>query len=197
MTTPTYFRPFVLRPVVSDGDLRSTHRTAYASYCYIRRKPDFDRFGPMPQQWAARSDLVATGRISPTHTPSWARCGPQIWKDADASVPSNRRSEAAAFHGVLSLPLDQDANTWKYLVEKFCTERLADYGMIADWAIHFKCGTLLPHAHLLITARGWRKDRCSGRRNALWFGSPASVRAAERDWLALSGLAPTQNFSFP
>lgn len=197
MTTTTYYRPLVLRPVVSDGILRGTHRTAYASYCYIRREPDADRFGPMPQNWATRGDLVATGRISPAHAPVWAQSGPQIWKDADASVLLHSLKEAAAFHAVLSLPPSGDACTWQYLVGKFCTERLADFGMIADWAIHFKYGKILPHAHLLVTARSWRKDRLPGSRNSSWFASQASVRAAERDWFALSGLHPTPNFTYP
>ena len=191
MTVTTYFRPFNLRPVVSEGLLRATHRTAFASYCYIRREPDTDRFGPMPQEWANRADLIATGREYPVQTPIWARSGSKIWKDADNSIAPHRLSEAAALHIVLSLPKGEEASDWEYLIKKYCIEHLARQGMITDWAIHYKPEDVLPHAHLLVTARSWRNDRSSGQRHPRWLKTQQAIRTAERAWIDISGLLPT------
>ena len=190
MNSTTYLRPFNLRPVCAAGEKRATHRTAYASYCYIRREPDADRFGSMPQEWAQRGDLVATGRVHPAQTPAWARSGPDIWLQADASITPLRVLEASAFHIVLSLPPEREEE-WQHLVETFCIDELASRGMISDWAIHHKPGQISPHAHLLVTARSWRRDRAPGRRHPRWFASEEAVRAAERAWIVLSGLRPT------
>lgn len=194
MTNNTYFRPFNLRPVVAVSKLRATHRTAYASYCYIRREPDTDMYGPMPQEWGARGDLVATGRIHPAQTPAWARSGPKIWKDADASVTPHHLTEAAAFHLVLSLPPSMDVGEWVDLIETFGTEHIANQGMIADWAIHYKPNEIAPHAHLLVTARSWRTDRNPGRQHPRWFASATAIRAAELGWIDISGLRPVPGF---
>lgn len=190
----TYFQPFNLRPVIAENALRATHRTAYASYCYMRRQPDTDRYGPMPREWATRGDLVATGRVHPAQTPAWARSGPKIWQDADNSVFPHRLEEAVAFHIVLTLPPSDDLSEWQYLIETFATESLADYGMIADWAIHYKPRDIAPHAHLLVTARSWRRDRSPGRKHARWLASAEAVRAAELAWIAISGLRPMARF---
>lgn len=197
MTNNTYFRPFNLRPVVAESTLRVTHRTAYASYCYIRRKPDTDIYGPMPEEWATRGDLVATGRIHPAQTPAWARSGPKIWKDADASVFPHRLNEATALHIVLTLPPTEEASVWEYLIETFGSEQIAGHGMIADWAIHNKPSDIAPHAHLLVTARSWRTDRNPGQQHPRWFASAAAVRAAERAWIDISGLRPVPGFFAP
>lgn len=196
MTDNTYFSPFNFRPVVAENKLRATHRTAYASYCYIRREPDTDMYGPMPQEWAMRGDLVATGRIHPAQTLAWARSGPKIWKDADASVTPFHLTEAAAFHIVISLPPSEDAGEWVDLIETFGSENITNQGMIADWAIHYKPDVIAPHAHLLVTARSWRADRNPGRRHPNWFASPEAVREAELAWIDISGLRPTPSI-FP
>lgn len=194
MTNNTYFRPFNCRPVVADSTLRATHRTAYASYCYIRRTPDADAYGPMPKEWATRGDLVATGRIHPAQTPAWARSGPKIWKDADASVYPHRLTEAAASHIVLSLPPSMEASDWVDLIEMFGTEHMADHGMIADWAIHYNPEQIAPHAHLLVTARSWRADRNPGRKHPRWLASREAIRKAELAWIDISGLRPSSSF---
>jgi hypothetical protein len=191
MITTSHLRPFNLRPVVCAGESRATHRSAFASYCYIRREPDADRFGRMPQEWASRGDLIATGRVHPAQTPGWARSGPQIWKEADASVTPQRVMEAAAFHIVLSLPPELNASDWQHMVEDFCIQDLASRGMIADWAIHHKPGEIAPHAHLIVTARSWRHERAPGRRHPRWFPSDEAVRAGERAWIRISGLRPS------
>ena len=195
MTNNTYFRPFNFRPVIAENKLRATHRTAYASYCYIRREPDTDMYGPMPQEWATRGDLVAAGRIHPAQTPAWARSGPKIWKDADASVTPYHLTEAAAFHIVLSLPPSEDAGEWVDLIETFGSENITNQGMIADWAIHYKPDVIAPHAHLLVTARGWRADRNPGRQHPRWFANATAIRAAELAWIDISGLRPSPSFN--
>lgn len=191
MNTTSHLRPFNLRPVCSTGEKRMTHRSAYASYCYIRREPDSDHFGAMPKEWALRGDLVTTGRVHPAQTPGWARSGPQIWKEADASITPQRVMEAAAFHIVLALPPQLDESEWQHMIEDFCIVELACRGMIVDWAIHYKPDQIAPHAHLLVTARSWRHDRAPGRRHPRWFPNEEAVRAAERAWIRISGLRPS------
>ncbi len=197
MTNNTYFRPSNFRPVVAESTLRATHRTAYASYCYIRREPDTDRYGPMPQEWATRGDLVATGRIHPAQTLAWARSGPKIWKDADASVTQYHLTEAAAFHIVLSLPPSEDAGEWVHLIETFGSKHITNQGMIADWAIHYKPDEIAPHAHLLVTARSWRVDRNPGQQHSQWFANATAIRAAELGWIGISGLRPISGLLAP
>ena len=194
MTNNTYFRPFNFRPVIAENNLRATHRTAYASYCYIRREPDADAYGPMPREWATRGDLIVTGRIHPAQTPAWARSGPKIWKDADASVTPHLLAEAAASHIVVTLPPSEDASGWQHLIEKFCFGNFANLGMITDWAIHHKPDEIAPHAHLLVTARSWRADRNPGRRHTGWLASPEAIRTAKRAWIDVSGLRPVASF---
>ncbi|MGL5839321.1 MAG: MobA/MobL family protein [Sphingorhabdus sp.] len=189
------FRPFSCRPVIAASKHRATHRTAYASYCYIRREPDVDAYGPMPSEWAERGDLVATGRTHPAQTPAWARSGPRIWKEADTSITPHTAGEAAAFHIVLSLPTSEDASGWQYLVETFCSERLAALGMAVDWAIHFKPDEIAPHAHLLVTARYWRRDRTPGRAHPRWLAGENAVRTAELAWIELAGLKEQSMFA--
>lgn len=195
MKPPAIFRPFNCCPIVADHKLRATHRTAYASYCYIRREPDTDQYGPMPQEWATRGDLVAVGRVHPAQTPSWARTGPRIWKEADASITAHTAGEAAAYHIVISLPSSEDAERWQSLIETFCAERLADFGMIADWAIHHNPDEVAPHAHLLVTARYWRTDRTPGRLHPRWLKGEKAVRAAELAWIELAGLKTQSMFA--
>lgn len=195
MNNMSHFTLFNLRPVVCSGEMRVTHRTAFASYCYIRREPDADRFGRMPEEWATRGDLVTSGRVHPAQTPAWARSGPEIWKQADASITPQRVLEAAAFHVVLSLPADLDASDWEHLVQTFCIQELTNRGMIVDYAIHHIPGQTAPHAHLLVTARSWRRDRAPGRRHPRWFPSQEAVRAAERAWISIAGLRPTIGFT--
>ena len=195
MVNITYFRPCNIRPVIAENTLRATHRTAYASYCYMRREPDTDRYGPMPKEWATRGDLVITGRVCPAQTPAWARSGPKIWKDADASVFPHCLDQAAASHIVLTLPPHEDTSLWEHLIKKFGTEHLADHGMIADWAIHHKPDEIAPHAHLLVTARSWRTYRAPGRRHPRWLANPEAIRTAELAWIDISGLRPIASFS--
>jgi hypothetical protein len=194
MTANHHHRPFTFRPICHAGEMRMTHRTAYASYCYILRTPEADRFGVMPREWSTRGDLVVSGREHPAQTPAWAKAGPQIWQEADASITDARIGEAAAFHIVLSLPRDQDAENWQHLVEEFCRDVLCPKGMVADWAIHFLPGQIEPHAHLVVTARTWRRDRNPGRRHPRWFTTQEAILAAERQWIRISGAKPLGRF---
>ena len=83
------------------------------------------------------------------------------------------------------------------IIETFGTEHIANQGMIADWAIHYKPNEIAPHAHLLVTARSWRSDRNPGRQHPRWFASAASIRAAELGWIDISGLRPVPCFLAP
>ena len=69
--------------------------------------------------------------------------------------------------------------------------------MIADWAVHYKPGEVLAHAHLLVTARSWRSDRSSGRRHPRWMVTQQAIRAAKRACIDISGLRPTSSFVLP
>jgi hypothetical protein len=151
----------------------------------------------MPHEWATRGDLVATGRIHPAQTLAWARSGPKIWRDADASVTPYHLTEAAAFHLVLSLPPSIETDEWVDLIETFGSAHIANQGMIADWAIHHKPDEIAPHAHLLVTARSWRTDRNPGRQHPRWFPSATAIRAAELAWIDISGLRPVPSFAVP
>ena len=151
----------------------------------------------MPQEWATRGDLVATGRIHPAQTPAWARSGPKIWKDADASVTPYHLTEAAAFHIVLSLPSSEDAGEWVHLIETVGSKHITNQGMIADWAIHYKPDEIAPHAHLLVTARSWRVDRNPGQQHPRWFANATAIRAAELGWIDVSGLRPISGLLAP
>ncbi len=65
--------------------------------------------------------------------------------------------------------------------------------MIADWAVHYKPGEVLAHAHLLVTERSWRSVRSPGRGHPRWLVTQQAIRAAKRAWIDISGLRPTSS----
>jgi hypothetical protein len=82
---------------------------------------------------------------------------------------------------------------WRRLLEKYLEQHFTTKGMIVDWAIHARpakgAGWLTPpHAHLLVTAAGWRHDRRQGLLHPNWCRGDSTRRRMEQSWLAMSRL---------
>lgn len=195
-------RPFNARPICAAGrESRSadgpyaTHYTATASWLYINRQSGADRFGPVPDGYVQRGDLVATGRCHPLKLPSRLRSGDAVWRDADDAAALEGAQGIAATHIVADLPRDADPKRWEWLVEQYVYRHLVDKGMIVDWAIHQPKGVEggapgIPHVHLLATARFWRPTGRFGARHWQWLASADQVRTAEDDWFRSTGMRP-------
>jgi hypothetical protein len=200
-------RPFVIRYVAAasaeDGKPRyAAHRTAAASYCYIRREAGHDRFGPTPKVWLdKRPDLVATGRrISKTRVPERLRDGITIWQEADAAVAHLRDNEVVAAHIVASLPGNCVPENWEERVAEFMDDQFVYLGMVADYAIHAlrnEDGSwkIRPHLHMLVSLRCWRDDQYKGRRQRTWLISRDHERILEDAWANLTGLRAASHFA--
>lgn len=201
--TPTIqnLRPFNVRWIIRDGesihgeDRRATHRTAACNYRYIMRQNGVDEFGPTPD-FASRGDLLATGRIAPWPGLKEPYAGIAVWEAADEAARYRRPKSPTAIHAVGSLPEDGNPGSWRNIIAEVCEPLLAGRGMIVDWAIHclpdgangFK---IKPHAHLLISARSWRRDRDPGAPRSLWLGSKAMADRLGNSWFAATKLYPT------
>lgn len=192
--------PFNARPVCAAGrESRSTegpystHYTATASYFYINRIAGSDRFGPVPDAYLLRSDLVAAGRCHPQKMPPRLRSGDTLWREADAAAAIEGPRAITATHIVADLPSDADPARWAWLVEQYAYRHLVDKGMIVDWAIHHSKGGNspgLPHVHLLATARFWRPVGRFGSRHWQWLANADQIRTAEDDWFRVLDTRP-------
>lgn len=136
---------------------------------YINRLAGEYRFGKVPDGYIGRGDLVENGHCHPIQKTAPAyREGDLIWREADSAAAREGPAAVSATHIVGDLP-GGDAETWSYLVERFCYQHLVSLGMVADWAVHHKLGangqpSTHPHVHILCTARFWRNNGRHGER---------------------------------
>lgn len=190
-------RPFTIVPavhqsrIVNGSEDRQTWRSAVANRLYITRKTGHDLFGPTPAIPAEKmNDLGEHGRRGPIGCDSLAVAGMELWRKADDAAAIDRPELPVCFHAVGWLPLGMDDAGWRNIIHAFCDDVLVRNGMVADWAVHRRpdeqgSWAVPPHAHLIITARGWRPERNPGRRNAAWLGSISNIKAASDAWLRL------------
>ena len=190
-------RPFsivaaVHQPRTIEGvEQRRTFRSAVANRLYTTRESGRDLFGPTPAISPEKmGDLGEHGRRGPLGCDVPALAGIELWRKADEAAAIDRPELPVAFHAIAWLPLRLEPDGWRNLIFAFCDDVLVRNGMVADWAVHRRpdgqgSWAVPPHAHLIITARGWRPERNPGRRNAAWFGSNASLKAAEDQWQSL------------
>jgi MobA/MobL family len=203
---PRAIRPFVVRYVAAacadDGKPRyAAHRTAAASYFYIRREIGRDRFGKTPKAWLdKRPDLGSTGRrISKTRVPERLRSGIALWQEADAAVANLGVDEVVAAHIVASLPEDYEPEVWDDRIAAFIDDQFVYKGMVVDFAIHAlrsEDGSwkIWPHIHMLVSLRCWRDDQYKGRRQRSWLISRDQERVLEDAWADLTGLRAASHF---
>lgn len=196
-----YTRPFNLRYVVRDrgerytDELTRTHRTAKANWLYIRRRHGIDELGPVPN-WADRDDLVDHGRCAPSRASNPALDGVALWEQSDRHAQLKRPDEPTCAHAVGSLPLGQDPDAWRNLIEGFAEDHLISQGMVVDWAVHHREGTegrpdILPHVHLLITTRVFDPAHAEvGRIRQNWLRTGNARKALAEKWWAHTGLYP-------
>lgn len=201
MTTLYHDRPFNLRYAVRQRserytpELLRTHRTAKASWLYIRRQHGIDTFGPTPD-WSMRDDLVAFGRCAPARANDPALDELGLWERADRQASEIRPDEPVCAHAVGSLPLNEDLAGWRSIIEGFCEDYLTSQGMVVDWAVHHRDAvdgqpTIMPHVHLLITMRVFdRAHPDVGRVRQNWLRTDKARKALAEKWWARTGLYP-------
>ena len=181
-------RPISTRGLISmSGDRRATLAGACANYLYITRQRGQDARGVV--DYRNRDDLVASGLELPSHHPVWAEEPGRIWRELDASTQGAAPDAVRAWHIVVTLPDALQGPEWAPMVRSFARNTLVARGPAVEWAIHAKhnaaSGWLIrPHAHLLMTTRGWKHNASFGQSIPAWHG--AAVRSAiHADWLAV------------
>lgn len=202
MNTLHAMRPFVIRPVIlaADNPKRATFRTATCNYLYLIRSPgSHDIFGPTPDFSGRLDELVASGRAAPVRGHHDKLAGQRLWREADRLAHEIRPGEPAAWHIVGSLPCGLDPAEWREIVIAFCEDLLVPRGMITDWAIHFRPEAedrpmVLPHVHLLVTARGWDSARKLGSvMDGFLRSHSAHIRHADA-WYERTEMYPAPGF---
>ena len=178
------------------------YKTAVANVAYIwRDSAPTDRFGPLPAAFAQRRfELRSAGLILPGSAPLWAAQDYAVWAEADAATFATGDPTAiAGWHMVLGIPDRVPAAAWRGLITSFVERELAAKGRVTAWAIHALAGEdgwiIAPHAHLIVTARGWRHDARHGRRGVGSIGSWGGQRGLELAWRRACMSAPTLLFS--
>jgi hypothetical protein len=196
-----HHRPFNLRYVVCQRcerytpELLRTHRTAKASWLYIRRQHGIDTFGPTPD-WSKRTDLAGFGRCAPARANDPALDGIALWERADAHAAEIRPDEPVCAHVVGSLPLGGDVAGWRTIIEGFAEDFLVSQGMVVDWAVHYRDEegnqpAILPHVHMLITMRAYDRSHPDvGRVRQNWLRTEKARKALAEKWWARTGLYP-------
>lgn len=186
-------RPVSIRPISAyglatmSGDRRATHVGAYANYVYITRQRGQDIRGVI--DYRHRGDLVACGLELPPSHPAWAGEPGRIWREVDAVCENIPADAVRAWHIVVTLPDDLPEPEWQPLIRGFVHDTLVRRGPAVAWALHAlrdaSGGWLIrPHAHLLMTTRGWKHNASFGQSIPAWHG--AAVRSAiHAHWLAL------------
>ena len=169
------------------------YKTAIANVAYIwRDSSPTDRsdrmptaFARMPTAFARRRDeLHGAGLILPTSAPVWASEGYTIWQEADAATAATNNPDAiAAWHMILEIPSRIPRAAWRGLIVTFVERHLAAKGKTTAWAIHALRDEdewlVEPHAHLVVSERGWRHDMRLGRRQVGGVGSWGGQRSLE------------------
>lgn len=173
ITTLHARRAVSIRPVSTiglttfSGDRRATHAMAYGNYLYITRQAGRDPLGPL--DYRHRDDLVAHGLELPANHPRWAEEDGGIWREIDGATADLAPDAVRAWHVVVTLPADGDADEWIRLVRGYAQDTIARHGPGVAWAIHARPDgdsgwNVPPHAHVLITTRVWRHEARHGRR---------------------------------
>lgn len=192
ITTLHARRAVSIRPISATGfslfdtDRRATHATVTANYFYVTRQAGHDALGPL--DFRHRDDLIAHGLELPANHPRWAEEQGRIWREADAATADLAPDAVRAWHVVVSLPQDRDADDWVAMVRDYARTTIAAHGPAVAWAIHAKPDgsggwSVPPHAHLVMTTRVWRHDARHGHTVPSWCG-PAMQARLHANWLA-------------
>ena len=194
-------RPFTIRPVILTASVekRATFFTATCNYLYlIRAQAGEDVHGATPD-FSDRNDLAVLGRAAPLRANCEAYHGQRLWQAADRNALDNRANEPVAWHAVGSLPIGLHMSDWRQIIDAFLEDRFARQGMIVDWAIHSRAETaeqagVLPHIHMLITARAWDQKRNPGMVMPTWIRSHNSRRGHADAWYQATEMYPAPGF---
>ena len=167
-----------------EGDRRFTHASALANYLYITRSSGSDARGRI--DYRHRDDLLAHGLALPSRYPKWATEDGRIWRELDAATAALPADTIRAWHVVVTLPPAATPKAWVAMIRHYAHDTIAAHGPAVAWAIHARADgeetSAPPHAHLLITTRGWRHDARHGQTIANWCG-PAMQHRLHADWL--------------
>lgn len=184
---------FTIRPISEvwrAKDRSPAYRTAVANVAYIwRDSTPVDRYGLMPRAFAERRpELYASGLMLPQSAPAWAMEPYTIWQAADDAVEDLIDiAEVRAWHVLMQIPQDIPRRAWTPLVTGFVNAQLTSKGAAVAWAIHALEADdgswhVAPHAHLVLSARQWRRTAKQGQRMAAWAGYTAAQARLGSDW---------------
>lgn len=195
-------RPFNIRPVIlaAPNEKRATFRTSTCNYLYMVRSPSAaDLLGNTPDFSNRLDELVASGRAAPRRGHCESLAGQRLWHEADRLAQEIRPDQPVAWHAVGSLPAELQLSDWRQIIDAFCEDSLVAQGMIVDWAIHSRAETeaapaVLPHVHLLVTARCWDPARKPGAVMQHFLRTHASHCRRAEEWYRLTEMKPAPGY---
>ncbi|BAZ47350.1 hypothetical protein NIES4102_43960 (plasmid) [Chondrocystis sp. NIES-4102] len=147
---------------------RSKGQSAVAKAAYNSRSKLIDERTDTLYNYSRKQDLEFSEILLPTNAPKWAADRQNLWSQAE--LAENRKNSQPAKQIIVALPQELTSTQNQQLVRDFVLEELVDLGMAADVNIH-QSHTAIPnpHAHILLTARGFEGEEFAKKKNRDWF----------------------------
>lgn len=147
---------------------RSKGQSAVAKAAYNSRSKLIDERTDTLYNYSRKKDLEFSEILLPTNAPKWAADRQNLWSQAE--LAENRKNSQPAKQIIVALPQELTSTQNQQLVRDFVSEELVALGMAADVNIHQShTATPNPHAHILLTARGFEGEEFAQKKNRDWF----------------------------
>lgn len=122
--------------------------------------------------YSERDDVRHTGILAPDHAPAFVHDRQALWNAVDQREKHVNAQLARAI--IIGLPRELTLEQNIALVQEHLQTEFVAKGMVADFAIHVSRasdGDMNPHAHVLLTMRGFNADGTwQKRKNREWNG---------------------------
>ena len=177
---------------------RSNNESAVSAAAYQSGEKLFSEYDQEQKYYPYKNEVTHKEILLPPHAPPEFADRNTLWNFAEAQEKQWNSQLARRF--VLAIPREIPRSQHANLIRDYCREFFVSKGMIADFAIHDK-GDGNPHAHILLTMRGWTKKADGSPRaakcmtltrtgNASCF-RPADGKATRRTpWTGTTGSTP-------
>ncbi|MAU11273.1 MAG: hypothetical protein CL607_15740 [Anaerolineaceae bacterium] len=109
--------------------------------------------------YSSREDVRYTEILAPEHAPEWVQDRATLWNAVEQR--ENRKNSQLARSLIMGLPRELTLEENIALLREHVQEQFVSKGMVADIAIHDSIasdGGRNPHAHVLLTMRGFNPD---------------------------------------
>lgn len=147
---------------------RSKGQSAVAKAAYNSRSKLLDERTGKTYNYSRRKDLEFSEILLPESAPKWAASRQNLWSQAE--LAENRRNSQTGQQIIVALPQELNDVQNQELVRNFVVEELVNLGMAADLSIHNPHSeSPNPHAHILLTARGFENDDFAKKKDRSWL----------------------------